>query len=145
MSRRRACGIDYGGARVGVAVSDELGLLAHPRPFLQAEPRNELLRSLKDLAREDEITRFIVGLPLDMRGGEGPSARKARTFAQELANAVGLDVELWDERLSTVQANRALQAAEVNARDAKKRIDSASAVVILQAWLDQQATKGRSR
>ncbi|MFO0666390.1 MAG: Holliday junction resolvase RuvX [Polyangiaceae bacterium] len=144
MSRRRACGLDYGGARVGVAVSDELGLLAHPRPFLPAEPRGELLRALKELVREDDIERFVVGLPLDMKGGEGPSARKARDFAQELANAVGLDVELWDERLSTVQANRALQSAEVSAKKAKKRIDSASAVVILQAWLDQVATtRGR--
>lgn len=102
-----------------------------------------MFRALKTMVDEDEITRFVVGLPLDMRGGEGPSARKARLFAQELANAVDLDVELWDERLSTVQANRALQAAEVNAKSAKTRIDSASAVVILQAWLDQQALRGR--
>jgi len=77
-----------------------------------------------------------VGLPLDMKGGEGDAARKARVIAQEIADATGRDVELLDERLTTVQARRALEASEVHGRKQKALIDEASATAILQAWLD---------
>lgn len=135
--KQRVCALDLGGARVGVAIDDELGLYAHPRGVLSGRDKNELLARLVDLAREEKIGRFIVGLPLDMKGGEGDAARKARAMAQAIADATGVDVELWDERLTTVQARRALAASEVNGRRARERIDEASAVTILQAWLDR--------
>lgn len=139
----RTCALDLGEARVGVALDDELGIYAHPRGTIPAHPRPGLLRALAELVREEKIDRIIVGLPLDMKGGEGDAARKARVIAQEIANATGVEIELWDERLSTVQARRALHASEVpgRARGKSKRsvrahIDEASAVTILQAWLD---------
>jgi len=125
--------------RVGVAIDDDLGLMAHPRGVLDGRDRPGLLAALADLAREEAIARFVVGLPLDMKGGEGDAARKARAMAQAIADATGLDVELWDERLTTVQARRALAASEKHGRKAKARIDEASAVTILQAWLDARA------
>jgi putative Holliday junction resolvase len=123
---------------VGVAVADELGLYAHPRGVFPAKPRQELIASIVALAREESLTHIVCGLPLDMKGGEGDSARKARDLAQEISDATGLPVELWDERLTTVEARRNLAASEVHGAKAKARIDEASAVTILQAWLDRR-------
>jgi putative Holliday junction resolvase len=119
-----------------VAIEDELGLLAHPRGVLDARDPVALLAALRGLADEEHVVRFIVGLPLDMRGGEGASARQARIFAQRVADATGREVELWDERLSTVQAQRALTASEVRGKRARMRIDEAAACAILQSWID---------
>lgn len=137
----RVCALDLGAARVGVAIADDLGLMAHPRGVLAARPRPALLAALKDLVVAEEITRIVIGFPLDMRGTEGEAARRARGLAQEIADATGCDVELVDERLTTVQAQRALTASGLKREKARARIDEASAVEILQAWLD----RGRSR
>jgi putative Holliday junction resolvase len=132
----RTCALDLGSARVGIAVDDELGLLAHPRGFLDARDERALLASLRAFADEQGVTRFVVGLPLDMRGSEGASARRARVMAQRIADATGRSVELWDERLTTVQAKRSLQASELRGRKARARVDEAAACAILQSWLD---------
>jgi putative Holliday junction resolvase len=133
---RRTCGIDPGDVRIGVAIDDELGLLAHPRGTLPAKDPAAVIAALRRMVEEDEVGRFVVGLPLDMRGGEGTSARKARALAQRIADGTGRDVELWDERLSTVQAARSLRASEVRGPKARARIDEAAACAILQSWLD---------
>lgn len=132
----RTCAIDLGRARVGLAIDDELASMAHPRGALDARDRKALLAALRALADEEDVSRFVVGLPLDMRGHEGDASRWARTFAQELADATGRAVELWDERLTTVQAARQLAASEVRGKRAKARVDEAAACAILQAWLD---------
>lgn len=139
--RRAVCALDLGAARVGVAVTDELGLMAHPRGALAAKPRPALLTALKDLVEEEQIGRIIVGFPLDMRGTEGEAARRARDTAQAIADATSCEVELFDERLTTVQAQRALTASGVKGKKARARIDEASAVAILQAWLDARAER----
>lgn len=139
--RPRVAALDLGAARVGVALSDELGLMAHPRGVLAARPRPKLLAALKELVESEGVRRIVIGFPLDMRGTEGEAARRARLLAQEIADATSCDVELFDERLTTVQAQRALTASEVFGKDAKARIDEASAVEILQAWLDARAAR----
>ena len=121
---------------MGVAIDDELASMAHPRGVLSGHDQKKLLRDLATLAEDEGITRFIVGLPLDMKGGEGDAARKARALAQLIADATGCEVELFDERLTTVQARRALEASEVPGRKQRARIDEAAATAILQAWLD---------
>ena len=131
----RVAAIDLGKARVGVAVTDELGLMAHARPFLDGKSRKPLLRALAALAVEDHIERFLVGMPLEMTGEEGPAARRALQFAQELSDATGIEVEMVDERLSTVEASRRLRDRGIKARDQKAIIDGASAAVLLEAWL----------
>jgi len=136
--RRAVCALDLGGARVGVAVTDELGVLAHPRGFLPARPRPALLEALRALVEEEKIQRIVVGFPLDLRGGEGEAARRARQLAQVIADATDCDVELFDERLTTVQAARALHDSGVTGRRIREHIDEASAVQILQAWLDRR-------
>jgi putative Holliday junction resolvase len=143
--RKAVCALDLGAARVGVAVTDELGLMAHPRGALAAKPRPALLAALKELVVEEGVGRIIVGLPLDMRGTEGEAARRARETAQAIADATGCEVELFDERLTTVQAQRALTDSGVKGKKARARIDEASAVAILQAWLDVRAERRAAR
>jgi putative Holliday junction resolvase len=135
------CALDLGAVRVGVAITDGLGMMAHPRGALPAKPRPALLAALKELVDAEGIGRIVVGFPLDMRGTEGEAARRARQTAQAIADATACDVELFDERLTTVQAQRALTDSGVTGKKARSRIDEAAAVAILQAWLDARAER----
>ena len=132
----KVCALDLGAARIGVAIADELGFMAHPRGVLAAKPRPTFLEKLGELVKEEGITRIVVGFPLDMRGTEGEAARRTRGTAQAIADATGCDVELFDERLTTVEAQRAITASGLKREKARARIDEAAAVAILQAWLD---------
>jgi putative Holliday junction resolvase len=132
----RTCALDLGAVRIGVAIADELGFMAHPRGVLAARPRPAFLEALKKLVAAENITKIVVGFPLDMRGTEGEAARRTRETAQVIADATGCDVELVDERLTTTQAQRAITASGLKREKARARIDEAAAVEILQAWLD---------
>ena len=132
----RTCGLDPGQVRVGVAIDDELGLLAHPRGTLDARDPKRLLDALCSLAQEEDVALFVMGWPLDMSGGEGAAARKARLLAQRVARATGRQVELWDERLSTVQAQRTLASGNVRGKKARAHVDEVAACAILQSWID---------
>ncbi|HEU4405191.1 MAG TPA: Holliday junction resolvase RuvX [Polyangiaceae bacterium] len=134
--------MDVGTVRIGVAVADELGLLAHPRPPVAASPRARALASLAELARDEGLERFVVGLPLRSSGVEGRAAEFVREFAARLVEATGLEVELWDERFSTVEASRQLRASGVSAKKGRAFLDSAAACVILQSWLDARRPGG---
>lgn len=136
--RVRLMGLDWGQKRVGIAVADELGLYAHPRGTLAPEPPKEFAEKLLALCREESITGIVIGLPLDMSGGEGKSARLVRAFAQRVADVTGLDVELVDERWSSKQAERALEASGKNARQIKKQVDEVAAAAVLQSVLDRR-------
>jgi putative Holliday junction resolvase len=138
----RVAAIDLGSVRVGVAISDELGLLAHPRPHLPGGSRPALLEALAELARVEGIERFLVGLPRQLDGSEGRAAREARQFAAALARRTKLEVTLCDEWLSTRQAHQRLQEGGHSSRDRRQRVDSAAAAVLLQSWLDGRATSG---
>jgi putative Holliday junction resolvase len=138
----RALGIDVGRVRVGVAVADELGLLAHPRAHLDGRDPRRAVEALLQIARSEEIGTFVVGLPRTLRGEEGPSARRARRFARELGERTGLPVELRDEWLSTREAKTRLREQGVREREARDRVDSAAAAVVLQSWLDARRSKG---
>jgi putative holliday junction resolvase len=133
----RACALDLGKARVGVAIADELGLLAHPRPPLDGRDKKALLRALAELVREEGVGLFLVGLPLDMSGAEGPMASRAGAFAREIAETTGVPVELFDERWTTKEAARKLRQGGVEARRQKSLVDGAAAAVMLQSWLDR--------
>jgi putative Holliday junction resolvase len=137
-AKKCVCGVDLGKVRVGVAVSDELGALAHPRPALDGTNRKALLAGLAALAAAEEVGRFVVGLPVEMSGSHGAAAERAEKFALALANATGLEVELWDERLTTVEASRRLSEAGKRKRSQQASIDSAAAALLLQAWLDRR-------
>lgn len=133
----RAAAVDFGTVRVGLAVGDELGLLAHPRPHLDGRDPLKVIRELAELAATENISVFLVGLPKSLGGAEGPAARKARGFARRLAAATSARVVLVDERLTTREAQHRLRAQGLDARAQRSRIDSAAAAVLLQSWLDR--------
>jgi putative Holliday junction resolvase len=140
-SRTRVAALDLGKARVGLALSDELGLLAHPRPALDGSSLKALLGALGELARSEGIGRFLVGLPLDLRGGEGVAAQRAMRFCQKLADETGCAVELVDERLTTVEATRRLKEQGKRREEVRAGVDSASAAIVLQQWLDRRGLR----
>lgn len=134
----RVAAIDLGSVRVGLAVSDDLGLLAHPRAVLSGTNLDRLTEQLLQLARSEAWERLVVGLPRHLDGREGAGARKARSIAERLRRALELPVELADERWTTQEALRRLRDGGTRAREARTRVDSAAAAVILQSWLDAQ-------
>ncbi|APS00073.1 Holliday junction resolvase RuvX [Pajaroellobacter abortibovis] len=134
----RTCALDISRTRVGVAVDDELRLFAHPRGTLNGRNQTLLLRQLQELVTREGITRFVIGLPLDMHGGEGDTARWVRRLAQAIQHATSTEVVLWDERWTTVEAKRRMQQTETPKRQhhAHTSIDEVAAVIILEAWLE---------
>lgn len=138
----RAAAIDLGKVRVGLAVADELGVLAHPRPHLDGRNRRALMASLRQLATDEDIELFVVGLPRTLSGAEGPPARRARRFAALLEAETGCRVELLEEWLSTRQARDRLREQGLKEREIRDRVDSAAATVLLQAWLDARSRRG---
>lgn len=139
----RTCALDLGKVRVGVAVDDELGVMAHSRGTLDPRDAKAFLAALVALADAEGVTRFVVGLPLRMSGREGPEARAAREMAQRIADATGREVELWDERLTSVQAQRALKASEVQFSKHKGKVDEAAACAILESWMHARDVRRR--
>ncbi len=128
--------LDLGGKRIGVAVSDELGWLARPLlTYNRIGPRKDI-ENLVRIANEYEVGTIVVGLPLSLRGEEGIEAGKAREFGANLAAATDIAVVYWDERLSTVQADKLLTRQRIPAKKRKLMIDSNAAAVILQSYLD---------
>ena len=133
MSRTMA--VDLGTARTGIAVSDELGMLAQPWNTL---PGGEsALEAVVAASQEIKPVRILVGLPRNMNGTYGPAAENARTFAESLRARVNCPVDLWDERLTTVAAQRALRESGRKARDQRGVIDQVAAQILLQSWLDR--------
>ncbi len=139
---KRALGIDLGEARIGVAVSDELGMLAHPVETIVVKETADPLGRVVQLATEKDVGHVIIGLPKNMDGTTGPAAEKVRAFADQLREKLSCPVRLWDERLTTVAAQRYLHDAGRNAKQSRAVIDQVAAQIILQGWLDAQATLG---
>jgi len=131
----RVMAVDLGSARTGVAVSDELGMLAQPWKTL---PGGEAaLEAVVAAAEEIKPVRILVGLPRNMDGSYGPAAVAAQAFAENLRARVTCPVDLWDERLTTVAAQRALRDSGRKARDQRGVVDQVAAQILLQSWLDR--------
>lgn len=145
----RALGIDLGSKRIGVALSDSAGSLATPYEVVpRSGDRQRDHRRIATLAEEAGAECLVVGLPLSLDGSQGRAARAALAEADELAAATGLPVELWDERLTTVSADRDLLALDMKAPARRRVVDKVAAAVMLQAWLDHRrltATEEPSR
>jgi putative holliday junction resolvase len=135
----RILGIDHGTKRVGLAISDELGMIAQPLPFLPAEPPATLLEQLKSIVTEKQVGEVIVGIPRNMNGTYGPAAEKTREFVAALKALISVPIKTWDERLTTVQANRALIETGMRRDKRKERVDSTAAAILLQSYLDRAA------
>ena len=135
---KRVLGIDYGKARIGVALSDELQMLAHPGETISVAKTPDSLGRIAAIVREKNVERIVVGLPRHMNGSMGESAEEARSFAEKLRGAVPCEVLTWDERLSTVAAHRALREAGKSSRQTRGYIDQVAAQMLLQSYLDRQ-------
>lgn len=132
----RIVAIDHGTKRMGIAVSDELGMLAHPLEYVEAEPLTGALKRIEDLVVEKQAGLVLVGMPRNMDGSYGPAAAKVNEFVAELRKVISVPVKTWDERLTSVQANRFMREANVRQRDRKGRADQMAAAILLQSYLD---------
>jgi putative Holliday junction resolvase len=133
---KRIMGIDYGTARIGVALSDELQMLAHPVETITVGKSIDPVTRIAALAAEKNVERIIVGLPLHMNGTTGKSAEEAQAFAEKLRGRVECEVRTWDERLSTVAAHRSLREAGKSTRETRAYLDQVAAQILLQSYLD---------
>jgi putative holliday junction resolvase len=134
----RIMGLDVGDRRIGIAVSDPLGLTAQPVLTLVRTHRKQDLKSIQRLIRRHNCSAIVVGNPLYMSGDQSPQAAKAQAFAQMLRDETGLPVHLWDERLTTTEAHRHLHAAGRAGSEHKAVVDQVAAVLILESFLQAQ-------
>src|SRR5256884_5920195 len=132
----RILALDHGTKRMGVAISDELGMIAQPLEFIPAEPFAKFLDRLKEILRKKQVELILVGMPRNMDGSYGPAALKVQEFVAALKDAVAIPIKTLDERLTSVQAHRFLTQAEVRGRQRKDKVDKSAAAILLQSYLD---------
>ena len=133
---KRIMGIDYGTARIGVALSDELQMLAHPAETIVVAKTRDPAGRVAELARANDVAKIVVGLPRHMNGSAGASAKEASEFAEKIRALVPCEVRTWDERLPTVAAHRALREAGKSTRQTRGYVDQVAAQMLLQGYLD---------
>ena len=136
----RVLAIDRGTKRMGIAISDELKMIAQPLEYIPAEPFAKFLDRLKEILREKEVELIVVGLPRNMDGSYGPAALKVQEFVAVLKSALTLPIQMWDERLTSAQANRFLLQGNVRRAQRKEKVDKTAAAILLQAYLDSLST-----
>ena len=132
----RILAIDHGSKRIGIAVSDELKMIAQPLEFILAEPFPAFMARLQELIRVKEVESILVGLPRNMDGSYGPAAQKVQEFVVALKGAVSVPIKTWDERLTSAQANRLLIQGNVRRDKRKEKVDKMAAALLLQSYLD---------
>ena len=141
-SAARILALDVGKKRIGLAVSDALGISAQGLPTFQRTRIREDLRQLAAVIRDREISLLLVGHPLHMSGMESRQAVYTREFAERLRDETGVPVVYWDERLTTVEAERVLREANATLAQRKKAVDRLAAVLLLESYLDSQREAG---
>ena len=142
---RRILAIDYGRKRIGLALSDELGLTAQPLETLARTNRRNDLRRLREIARKHAVGRIVVGNPVRLDGTSGEMAQEAARFAQRVQKELGLPVEMADERLSSWEAQEAAASSELKRGKPKAGIDAAAAAVMLRGFLELEQTRKPSK
>jgi putative Holliday junction resolvase len=135
----RILAIDHGSKRIGIAVSDELKVIAQPLEYIPAEPFADFLQRLKVLIHDKEVELILVGMPRNMNGSYGPAALKVQDFVAALKGAITVPIETWDERLTSAQANRFLIQGKVRREKRKEKVDQTAAAILLQSYLDSLA------
>ncbi|HZP63782.1 MAG TPA: Holliday junction resolvase RuvX [Terriglobales bacterium] len=135
----RILGLDVGSKRIGMAVSDPLRITAQGLETLQRTNKRTDFAKLEETVRRYEVQEIVVGYPLRMSGAEGVQAEKMQRYAEELRERLELPVHLWDERLTSAQANRILRGTEMSIKRRGEVVDRMAAVLILQSWMDAQS------
>src|ERR1700692_4930358 len=141
----RVLGLDLGSRRIGIAVSDPLGITAQGLETLQRRNKRTDLAALERVIREYAVREIVVGLPLRMSGAEGTQSEKMQLFAEELRKRFRLPVHLWDERLTSAEANRLLRETELSIEKRAKAVDRMAAVLILQGWMEAKRNSASGR
>jgi len=134
--------IDYGRKKIGVAISDPLGITAQPFDTWYNLKKIQVIDRLKELLEDHNVSQIVVGLPLTMRGEKGKMAEEAERFASMIREALNMNVVLWDERLSSRQAIRTLYAMDKKPSQDKKKVDKIAAAIILQSYLAYSQKNG---
>ena len=132
----RVLGLDHGTERIGVAMSDDLGMIAQPVEFIPNHPPSGIWERLKSLHAESPYELIVIGMPRNMDGSYGPAAEKVNQFIDQLKDELDVPIKTWDERLSSAQANRVLLQANVSRKKRKGKVDKMAAAIILQSYLD---------
>ena len=133
----RCLGIDFGTRRIGLALSDPTGSLATPLPFLENTSLKEVVAKFQELVKSHGVKTVVIGLPRNMDGSYGPSAQKVREFITQIQPHLSAEIIPQDERLTTAQASRDLSQMGLTQKDLRKKVDSSSAALILQQFLDR--------
>lgn len=136
----RVLGLDVGAKRIGIAISDPLGITAQGLDTLHRQNKRLDFEKLETIVRKYGVTQIVVGLPLRMSGMEGTQAEKMQLFAEELRKRFQLPVHLWDERLTSAQANRLLRETEMSIKRRGEVVDQMAAVLILQSFMDSRGS-----
>jgi putative Holliday junction resolvase len=134
----RILALDHGTRRIGVAVSDEMQMIASPLEYILAEPPDKVIERLQLLIREKDVELILIGMPRNMDGTFGPAAEKVKDFIASLTPHITTPVKTWDERLTSVMANRALLQGNVRRADRKQKVDKMAAAILLQSYLDSR-------
>ena len=137
----RVLGLDVGSRRIGVAISDPLGITAQGLPTILRTNKRKDLEALSAVIRGYEVSEIVVGYPLRLSGAEGIQSNKMQHFAEELRGKFGLPVHLWDERLTSSQANRILRDADLSIKKRGAAVDRMAAVLILQSWMEARGSE----
>ena len=137
----RIMGIDYGDARTGVAISDLLCTIAGSATVVPSRNREKAIGDIVRLAKENEVGEIVVGLPRNMDGSEGPRAELCREFGEQLKEATGLPVAMWDERRTTVEAHNILSQHNYHGKKRKDTVDAVAATLILEGYLEFRKRK----
>jgi putative Holliday junction resolvase len=132
----RVLGLDVGSRRIGIAISDPLGLTAQGLPTLQRQNKRLDFEQLAKIISDYQISEIVVGYPLRLSGMEGIQSEKMQLFAEELRKKFGLPVHLWDERLTSTQANRLLRETDLSIKKRGQAVDRMAAMLILQNWME---------
>ncbi|MEY2465689.1 MAG: putative pre6S rRNA nuclease [Verrucomicrobiota bacterium] len=132
----RILALDHGTKRIGVAISDELRMMAHPLEFIPAEPFADFLLRLKEILREKEVEMILIGMPRNMNGSYGPATLKVQEFIAALKVGVTIPIQTWDERLTSAQAQRFMIEGGVRRQQRKEKVDKMAAAILLQSYLD---------
>ncbi|MBN3525734.1 Holliday junction resolvase RuvX [Paenibacillus apiarius] len=134
-------GLDYGDRKIGVAVSDAFGWTAQGLEVIVQRKPEDVMRRIGEIVREHGVEEIVLGLPKNMNGTIGPRGELSKSFAEQLQQSFGLPVHLWDERLSTVSAERTLLEADVSRKKRRQVVDKMAATIILQTYLDYQSRR----
>ena len=132
----RILAIDHGTKRMGIAISDEMRTIAQPLEYIAAEPLDKFFDRLAQIIADKQISLIVVGVPRNMDGTYGPAAARVQEFVTALKEAVTVPIKTWDERLTSVQANRYLIEADVRRSRRKEKVDKTAAAILLQSYLD---------